>query len=394
MSMYDGRRLRLTEELLARLNPILPLIKERIAAGDVARDTPAETIAALAAADLFRLFQRKEWGGLEADPRTFFAIQKAIAEVCPSTAWVYGVLCVQPFRISLFDRQAQADIWGDDGGALIGSASSPAGVATPVEGGFRLSGRWTFSSGISHAQWALLGARRPDLPAAAADCRSALNIFLVPCADFEVVDVWRSFGLRATGSNDIVVQDIFVPAHRTLTLDPGIQNLRRDARPGPALYRMPWHYLFSASISYFGIGAARAALDGFLAIIRGRVSMMTGKVAREDPAVQQAAGRLAAEIDAASAMYDRHVRQLLDHDTDDIMMSMPDAVLLRAQLTGGLRKLTALVDDLMMLQGARATDMNSPVTRAWLDLSAARAHLGNDPTIPTTMLGAMLIGKG
>ncbi|WP_322790388.1 acyl-CoA dehydrogenase family protein [Rhizorhapis suberifaciens] len=379
------------EELLVRLAPILPAIKERIAAADLARDTPAETVRELAAADLFRLFQPQQWGGFESDPRIFFALQNAIAQVCPSTAWVYGVLCVQSFLVSLFDEQAQADVWERDGRALIGSAGTPAGTATPVEGGFRVTGRWTFSSGSSHAKWALLGARLPDAPVAGPPL---LNVFLVPREDFELVDVWHSFGLRATGSNDIIANDIFVPKHRTITLDPGIQNIRREMRAGPALYRLPWLYLFSSSISNLAIGTARAALDGFLSITRSRVSVLTGKIAREDPAVQQAAGRLASEIEAAPAMYDRHVERLLHYEMIDTPIPMQEAVLIRTQLTAGLRKFASLVDDLMMLQGARATDLNSPVTRAWLDLNAARAHLGNDPTMATTMLGAMLIGQG
>ncbi|WP_340318041.1 acyl-CoA dehydrogenase family protein [Rhizorhabdus argentea] len=378
------------EDLLARLKPLLPLISERRAAADLARDTPAETVRALAAADLFRLFQAARWGGFEADPRVFFALQNVIAEVCPSTAWVYGVLCIQSFLVSLFDPQAQADVWGADPRALIGSAATPGGTAIAIEGGFQISGRWSFSSGISQAEWALLGARLPDAPVAGPP---TVTVFLVPRGDYEIVDVWHSFGLRATGSNDIIATDIFVPSHRMLKLDVGIQNVLRDQRPGPALYRLPWLYLFSSAISNLGIGAARAALNGFLGITRSRVSLLTGKVAKDDPAVQQAAGRLAGEIDLVAAMYDRHVQKLLDCDAAGHQLSMTDAVLLRTQLTGALRKLTSLVDDLMMLQGARATDLNSPVTRAWLDLGAARAHLGNDPAMATTMLGAMLIGQ-
>lgn len=378
------------QELLGRLTPLLPKIAGLSAAADQARDTPAETIRALADADLFRLYQPSRWGGFEADPRVFFMLQNALAERCPSTAWVYGVLCVQSFLVSRFDPLAQEDVWGADPRALIGSAATPGGTATECDGGFRISGRWSFSSGISHAKWALLGARLPGPPVAGPP---ASTVFLVPREDYEIVDVWNSFGLRGTGSNDVVANDIFVPRHRVRTLDMGILNLLPAELPGPALYRMPWLYIFSCSISNMGVGVARAALQGFLEITRSRVSLLTGKVARDDPAVQQAAGRLAAEIDTAAAMFDRHVTKLLECDAANSKLSMPEAVLIRAQLTGTLRKLTALVDDLMVLHGAQATEANSPVTRAWLDLSAARAHLGNDPTMATSMLGSMLIGQ-
>lgn len=375
-------------DLAERLSPVLPLIARLVPEANERRDIPAETIEALRRSDLIRLFQPRRWGGFEADPRSFYALQNQIAEVCGSTAWVYGVLSVQAFVVALFDEDAQADVWEEDPRALVCSSFAPVGSAVPVEGGYRLSGRWSFSSGSSHAGWALLGAKL-----SAPDGRpGGLTLFLVPRADFAIADVWNTFGLRGTGSNDIVAQDIFVPRHRSLTLDPGIQNRRSEHRPGPPLYRMPWLYLFASSISNWAVGAARGALDGFLDVTRARVSPLSGKVAREDPAAQQAAARLLAEIDSIEAMYDRHIALLQRHVAADTVLPMRDAWLCRSQLTSALRRLTACVDALMLLQGARAIDLASPVARTWLDLSAARAHIGNDPTIATTMLGAELIG--
>lgn len=378
-----------TAALLDRLDAAMPVIRANIDVADTTRDTPASSIDALRDAGLFRLFQPRRWGGIEADPRALPLLQQKMAEACPSTAWVYGVLTVQAFVLALFGDQAQTDVWGEDGDALVSSSFAPVGVAEAVEGGWRVSGRWSFSSGSSHAGWALLGARMPGV--APAPGPPPLNLFLVPRADFVIDDVWHTFGLRGTGSNDIVGTDMFVPAHRHLRLDPGIQNMLEAARPGSALYRLPWLYLFTASISSFAVGAARGALEGFLAVTRERTSPLSGKVAKEDPAAQQAAARLAAEIDMIGAIYDRHLSRLEAHVAADTLIPMADAMLIRSQLSGALRRLAALVDDLMMLQGARAIELSSPVARAWLDLSAARAHIGNDPTGATTMLGAALL---
>lgn len=353
------------------------------------RDIPFKTIAGLRQADLFRIFQPACWGGLEGDPRGFYAVQNVISEVCPSTAWVYGVLSVQSFVLARFSPQAQEDVWGADRLALICSSFAPVGTATPVEGGYRLSGRWSFASGSTHAQWALLGARigNPD----ATEERPDTAIFLVPRKDYELLDVWHTFGLRGTGSNDIRAPGVFVPRHRMLRLDPGIQTIARADMPGPALYRLPWLYLFSSSISNFAIGAARGALQAFFTATRSRVSPMTGVVAQENPALQQAIARLHAEIDTTEAMYGRHIERLQDHVTADSPLPMPDALLLRTQLTSALRRITAALDELLVLQGARAVNLDSPVTRIWLDLSAARAHLGNDPALASKMLGASLL---
>lgn len=378
-----------TDELVAVARALAPAIASRVAAANEHRDTPAETISALREAGLFRVFQPARWGGLEGDPRSFYAIQNAIAEACPSTAWVYGVLSVQSFVLARFDARAQEDVWGADPLALACSSFAPVGTATPVDGGYRLGGRWSFGSGSSHAQWALLGARVSG--ATTVGGRPDTAIFLLPRKDYELLDVWHTFGLRGTGSNDIRAQDVFVPSHRLLRLDPGVQTISGRDLPGPALYRLPWLYLFSSSISNFAIGAARGALKAFCTATRDRVSPMTGIVAQENPALQQAVARLHAELDTTEAMYARHIERLQDHVISDVPLPMADGLLLRTQLTSALRRITAALDELLLLQGARAVSLESPLTRVWLDLSAARAHIGNDPATAATMLGATLL---
>jgi len=375
------------EELLKRAALLAPAIASRQDEADRIRDIPAQTISELADAGLLRVFQPARWGGYECDPRTVYAIQNVIAEVCPSTAWVYGVLNVQSLLLGRLDERLQADVWGEDDGALVCSSFAPVGKAEPVEGGFRLRGRWSFSSGSSFANWALVGGQIAGPPPAGPP---VMTLFLIPRRDYDIQDVWNTFGLRGTGSNDLVASDIFVPSHRCVRMDPGLQNTTRAAQPGSPLYRMPWLYVFSGMISNFAIGAGRGALGAFIEVARTRVSPMTGKASKDDPAVAEAIARLAAEIERAQAMYDHHIARQSDYVARDEMIPLPEALLYRAQLTSELRQITALVDDLMLLQGSRATDMGSRVTRIWLDLCAARAHMGNDPTKAYNLLGSML----
>lgn len=374
------------EELLGRVHAIAPRIAARAAEADRLRDIPRETIDELRDAGLFRVFQPAIWGGLEADPRAFFDIQNVIAENCASTAWVYGVLSVQSLVLALFEERAQADVWGADDRALVSSSLLPAGKVVPVDGGFRIEGRWSFSSGSSFCQWAVLGAIVPE----GSEAPGPL-VFLVPRSDYEIVDVWHTFGLRGTGSNDLVLNDVFVPAYRTIKLDPGIVNVAREDRPGARLYRLPWLYLFAASVSNFAIGAGRGALDAFLERARARVSAMTGKASKEDPNAHMAAARLHAEIETVEAMYRRHIDAMMAKVVADEPMTMAEGMLYRTQLTSALRGISSRVDDLMLLLGARAINLDSRFTRAWLDLSAARVHPGNDPNTPYALLGQGLL---
>jgi 3-hydroxy-9,10-secoandrosta-1,3,5(10)-triene-9,17-dione monooxygenase len=392
MSTADAQaedRVPTRDELLARAQALAPAIAERRDEADRLRDLPAETMAELNQADLMRLFQPARWGGLEADPRTLFAVQNVLAEACPSTAWVFGVLSVQSLVIGRLDEQLQADVWARDGRALVSSSFAPVGTAAKVEGGFRLSGRWGFSSGSSFAQWAMVGGRIEDDGAPKGP--PAMNLFLVPRADYAIEDVWNTFGLRGTGSNDLVMNDVFVPAHRHVRLDPGLQNPLRAALPRAPLYRLPWQYVFAGTISNFAIGAGRSVLRDFVEVARARVSPYTGKGAKDDPAVAQAIGRLAAELETAEAMFDRHIERQFDYVARDEVLPMQEAWLLRTQLSAELRKITALVDDLALLQGAKATHLASRVTRTWLDLAAARAHGGNTPAMAWELYGGMAL---
>ena len=154
-------------ELIARARRLVPALRERAERADREGKVPDETIREMQEAGLFRALQPKQWDGYEVDPRTFFEIQMTLAEGCMSTAWIYGVMGVHPWQLARYPVEAQQDVWGEDTSTLISSTYMPVAKVTPVEGGYRISGRWGFSSGSEHCQWGLLGGILPadgDLP--------------------------------------------------------------------------------------------------------------------------------------------------------------------------------------------------------------------------------------
>lgn len=376
-------------DLMARAVALLPGIAARRDAADRMRDLPAETVSEIRDAGLFRTLQPAVWGGLETDPRVLLDLQNVFAAVCPSTAWVYGVLSVQAFMLARFDPRAQADVWGQDASTLISSSFAPVGKVAPVDGGYSLSGRFTFSSGSSHCTWAMVGGFVPQEGG-----RPEMRLFLVPRSDYVIEDVWQTIGLRGTGSNDLVIDEVFVPAYRTHALDGGIVPLPASS-PLPPIYRLPWLYLFSSTVGNLSIGAGRGALAAFTEVTRSRTAGFANQPSKENPAFLAAMARVSAEIDTVEVVAKRNLGSMIDRLEAGDDVPLGDALRYRAQLTGSMRKIAALVDEMMLLLGGRGIRTDSPLTRFWLDLSTARAHPGNDPTATLAQLaGDMLANTG
>ena len=229
-------------DVVDAVRELLPELRERAQQTEDARRIPAESIEALRRSGFFRLLQPAGHGGLEADPLDFYRSVRLIASACGSTGWVASVLGCHPWQLGLFAAQAQQDVWGTDQDARISSSYAPMGRATPVDGGFRFSGRWSFSSGCDHASWVFLGGFVLGDDGNPVDFRT----FLLPLSDYKIEDVWDTVGLRGTGSNDILVDDVFVPEHRTLSFAetgkcvcPG-----HEVNTGP-LYKIPFASIFS-----------------------------------------------------------------------------------------------------------------------------------------------------
>jgi 3-hydroxy-9,10-secoandrosta-1,3,5(10)-triene-9,17-dione monooxygenase len=365
------------EELVARARAMIPVLKARADITEAGRRIPDETIADLHEAGFFRILQPRRWGGYEMDPQAFFDVQMALAEGCMSTGWMFGVVGGHPYELALFADAAQQEVWGEDSATLVSSSYQPVGRVERAEGGFYLSGRWGFSSGCEHCQWVLLGALAPpETEGRAPDMRT----FLVPRRDYTIEDTWHTFGLKGTGSQDIVVERVFVPEHRTHRAVDGFlcQNPGQAANDGP-LYTLPWAQVFVRLVSTASIGAARGAVQAAVEIARARVSTNTGKASKSDPVLLNAIATAYAALDEMQTVLDRNFDDMMRLACIGEPIPMEKRSLYRFQSASVVRRCAALVDDMMPLLGGRAIYLSSPIVRYWLDLNAARAHVANDP---------------
>ena len=376
-------------ELIARARALAPNFAERAAAAEEAGMVPAESVRELAAAGLFRVLQPKRWGGYELDPRVFYRIQMALAEGCMSTAWIYGVIGVHNWELPLYSDQAQRDVWGKDSGTLIASTYMPVGKAEKVEGGYRFSGRWGFSSGVDHCDWIFLGGLLPK-----SDGSGGLehNTFLLPKSDYKVVKNWDVLGLRATGSHDIVVDNAFVPDYRV-----NATNDHSDAAcPGrkentSTLYKIPFIQVFQRAVSTACIGA----LDGAIAEFRKRAAAHVGKhgsKTAEDVNAQFAVTEAMMASDALKLVLFRNFAQVAANSRSGATMPVEERLLQRAQSAAVPKICCRHVDELLRATAASGCYKSNPIERFFRDIHQSRGHIANNTDAYMRAHGAVMLG--
>jgi 3-hydroxy-9,10-secoandrosta-1,3,5(10)-triene-9,17-dione monooxygenase len=377
-------------DLVYRARELVPVLAARAAEADALRRVPDQTIADFQEAGFFRMLQPERWGGLEVDPGTFFNVQMMIASACPSSAWVLGVVGVHSWQLALFAERAQAEVWGDDRSTLISSSYAPTGKIVRAEGGYRVSGRWSFSSGCDHCGWVFLGGM---VPPEAEGKPPEMRTFLLPRSDYRIDDTWHVAGLKATGSNDIVVEDAFVPEHRTHRL---IDGYKRKS-PGNALntaplYRLPFGQIFVRSVSTSAIGAAQGALDAYRAVAEKRIAASDGARVVEDVATQMVCARAAAVIDEVQLVLHRNIDDMMARVRAGEDIPIDRRVQYRYDSANAVVKCAGVVDELFTQSGGRAIFLSSPILRYFLDVHAARAHYANNPDKPGRNLGGVMLG--
>src|SRR6185312_4596075 len=263
------------DELRQRAEALVPVLRERAAKTEALRRIPEETIADLHRAGLFRMLQPARVGGSELPYGAFVELAAIIGRGCGSTAWVLNNLASHHWMLGYWPQEAQDEIWGPSRDTLIGSAFIfPGGRARKAPGGYRLSGRWPFSSGVDASAWNMIAAVVPDEQTGGSEYR----VFLLPASDYSVIDTWYVSGLAGTGSKDVVVADAFVPQHRTLSVEAGKGGRHPGStiNPGP-LFRLPWFALFGFVIASVSLGIAKGAIEQYVATARTKLGTYTGR---------------------------------------------------------------------------------------------------------------------
>ncbi|KIA61871.1 3-hydroxy-9,10-secoandrosta-1,3,5(10)-triene-9,17-dione monooxygenase oxygenase subunit [Nocardia vulneris] len=379
----------MTQEVTERVDALLPTLRERAQEAEDLRRIPDESMKALQETGFFRLLQPKQWGGHAADPVVFYDTVRKIASACGSTGWVAGIVGVHNWHLALFAQQAQEDVWGEDTEVRISSSYAPMGAGVVTDGGYLVNGAWAWSSGCDHASWAVLGG-----PVIKDGKPVDFGSFLIPRDDYRIDDVWNVVGLRGTGSNTVVVKDIFVPSHRFLSFramsemkSPGLEQ---NTDP---VYKMPWGTIHPTTISTPIVGMAYGAYEAHVEHQGKRVrAAYAGEKAKDDPFAKVRIAEASSDIDAAW-------RQLSGNVADEYALlaagqEVPFDLRVRArrdQVRATGRSIAA-IDKLFESSGATALANGTPLQRFWRDAHAGRVHAANDPERAYLMYGTHEFG--
>ncbi|HXO03282.1 MAG TPA: acyl-CoA dehydrogenase family protein [Stellaceae bacterium] len=375
--------------LLERARTMIPRLTQRAASCTAARTVPAETIAEYHEAGILRILQPRRFGGLQGRFSLFSRIVEELTYGCASSAWVYAVLAEHQWIIAQYPEQAQIDVWGDYPLAVASSSLAPRAAAKKVAGGWRLSGKFPFSSGCDHAQWAILGAFLGQ----AGDPHSVAYL-LVPLADIEIVDDWQVLGLAGTGSKSLALHDVFVPEHRCVM----VADLFAGTPPGAELYpdypvvRAPRGFLVSYSLPPVAIALGRRALDLVCRDLSTRISRGVAKMA-DSEVVQMVIGEAAAAIDSATLSL-HHGR---DFSTDAVSsgrrITAAEALRARRDMVYAQHQVGWAMERLCELSGARWVYDSDPLQEMRRDVMTIVTHHAASRSAAYAPYGQMLLNR-
>ena len=377
-------------ELIECAKNLAPTLKERAQEAIDLRRIPDSTMADFHRLGFFKVVQPKRYGGYELNPSVIFDLQLEFGQGCGSSAWCYGVLNVHSWQLALFDEKAQDEVWKDNPATLISSSYMPVGKAEWVDGGVKLSGHWSFSSGCDHCDWIMLGGFVPSEEGAPPDMRT----FLLPRSDYEIVDNWYVSGLKASGSKDIIVKDAFVPDHRMHKFSDGF----RQKSPGnevntSPVYRYPFGQIHVRSVSTPALGAALGALQEYRQTITNKISQATGGKAADSMTNAVAAAEAAAALDREILVLRRNFEEMFGYLERGEKIPIERRVRFRNDSARAVDVAKSVVDDLFITVGARATFSDSAINRHFQDVQTIRLHHANAPDKPAANFGGVLFGK-
>ena len=356
--------------LLETARSRVPSLREGAAESERARRVPADVAHHLARAGFFRMLVPEAIGGAEVSPACFVEVLATLAEGDAAAAWHVMTGATTGLLLAYLPEEGARELLGPDGDGILAGVFAPMGRATPTEGGYRLSGRWPFASGCENAAFRAGGALviEDGKPRCLPDGTPEILTLFVPARDSQVIDTWSVSGLRGTGSHDLAVDDLFVPAHRVASV---LRDPPRHARP---LYAFPLFGLLSLGVSAVSVGIARAALDAVYELAKKKKKPGGGGMADQSH-VQMRLAEAEGEARAGHALLTTTLEEVWADAQATGRITLAQRASLRLAATHATRASVRAVDIAYGLGGGSSIYESSPLQRHFRDVHTITQHV-------------------
>lgn len=371
------------EEMVEAVRALRPFIEENAREAERLRKPVDEVIERLAATGVFKSYVPRRFGGFEIDTDTFIDVGLAVSEACTSTGWVTTFYMEHNWMLAQFPPETQDQIFTAQPYVLAPASISPNGKAQAVEGGYQVSGRWGWGTGVMHADWVFLngmvGGDKPEP-----------RLFIVPRDEIQVDDTWYCAGMEGTGSNDIVADNVFVPTARSEPLI--AMSFGRGSGASSACYRHPMMPLLAIAAATPAVGAARRAIELFIERLGGRTLYGTLTKQAERQGAQVLLGNSKAKVRSAETLLRSVGRELTAWGEGDETCPTEDRARMRLQIAQAVQSCRDVVQNLMKASGAGAHMRSHDMQRILRDINTLSCHTVFDTEIGAENYGRVLLG--
>jgi alkylation response protein AidB-like acyl-CoA dehydrogenase len=358
-------------ELVGRVHRFGPILADGVAEGERTRRLADATVRAIDESEVGMLWTAKEYGGLETDVRTLSEVTKALSHYCPSTSWVVNNINGSNLFAARFPKAARDEVFGDNPGAKLASIFAALGTAVRTDGGYLLTGKWPYASGILHDDWAILSAKEVD---ADGEIVRPISV-LVPTGDLTIEDTWHTVGMRGTGSHTAVAREVFVPDHRVIPLEVQLGRESATDTTVPPLFRTPAVAAMAVICASVVVGVGQAARAFVVDQAPGRGITPTVYTSQPDSRTfVSALGNTALTIDAAELHVNRSAGVIDEAASAGVALPESELRRIRGDVGQAVNLVTIALDELLWAHGAASFAESNRLQQYWRDGNTAARH--------------------
>jgi 3-hydroxy-9,10-secoandrosta-1,3,5(10)-triene-9,17-dione monooxygenase len=377
-------------DLVKRAVALVPLLEKNAAKTEADRRVADENIRAIQDAGLFKILVPRRFGGLEADFRTALEVARELAKGCGSTAWVFSLMTTCAWITALGSDRLQQDVWGTNPDARMAGAFAGQCQCRRVEGGFLVSGQWPWSSGCLHADWGLVGVPVVDTAGKIVDQGFAL----IPMRQLSIKETWFVVGMKGTGSNTIVAQDVFVPDHHVLLASDLLGGDYATPYKNEALYQSAFVPVVFIILIGPQLGLAARALELVMEAADKRgIAYTSYETQASAPTVQLAVARAAMLVETAHLHAYRAAADIDNAARSGRPLDYVERARFRMETGYVAEAAREAIRILCSAHGASSFAESNPLQRIWRDSEVASRHAGVRPEINAEVYGRALLGN-